>query len=274
MYEMSGSPRSSPCDQGVDAVVDREDGAADEGGDGGEQRPDVALGAVAEGVVLVGGLLAALEGGEQQQLGDGVGDRVGGLGEHRAGSADDAGDGLGERDPEVGDGGDDDGEDALAAAVVVLCCVRFCHVAQCADQRAGRHQVASGSAPSGDADHALLDHRHRELSVLRADAGLAEAAPAGRRRRLLVVQEPFVRAERAVEPHRVVERGPDDVADRPAAAAVREQHRVEQRHVGDVRGEADVQQGVVGRACRWCGTTPGSAAPAAAPTLPHGGASA
>ena len=37
-------------------------------------------------------------------------------------------------------------------------------------------------------------------------------------------------------------RGPDHVTDGPAAAAVGEQDRVEQRHVGDVGGEDDVQQ--------------------------------
>jgi len=44
----------------------------------------------------------------------------------------------------------------------------------------------------------------------------------------------------------VVERGPHDVADRPSAAAVREEDRVEERHVGDVRREDDVQERVVG----------------------------
>jgi len=71
-------------------------------------------------VVLVGGFPAAFEGGQEEELGDRVGDRVRGLGQHRAGAADDAGDRLGQRDPEIGDGGDDHREGGLAATAVLL----------------------------------------------------------------------------------------------------------------------------------------------------------
>ena len=63
-------------EQRADALVDREAGAEHEDADRGEQRPEVALHAVAERVPAVGRLLAALERGQQEDLVDRVGDRV------------------------------------------------------------------------------------------------------------------------------------------------------------------------------------------------------
>src|SRR3954447_13781554 len=90
-----------------------------------------------------------------------------------------------------------------------------------------RHLGAAAALPGfsrlpGNADDTLLDDRDGEPSVLRVYTGLPEPAAAVRRRRLLVVQQPLVGPERPVEPHRVIQRGPDHVPDGPAAAAMRE----------------------------------------------------
>ena len=87
--------------QRVDALVDREAGAEHEDPDGREQRPEVALHAVAERVLPVGGLLAALERGQQEDLVDRVRDRVRALGEHRRRAGQRAGHDLGDRDRQV-----------------------------------------------------------------------------------------------------------------------------------------------------------------------------
>ena len=103
--------------QRVDALVDREAGAEHEDPDRGEQRPEVALHAVAERVLHVGRLLAARERRQQEELVDGVGDRVGSLGEHRRRPGQEPRDDLGDRDREVRPAGDEDGADG---AVLVL----------------------------------------------------------------------------------------------------------------------------------------------------------
>ena len=66
------------------------------------------------------------------------------------------------------------------------------------------------------------------------------------RQRCLVVQQPFVGAERSVEPHRVVEAGHLHAGAFPRQAE-RQHRRVEQGHVARVRDDAGVQDGVVGQ---------------------------
>ena len=93
----------------VQALVEREAGARDEDPDRGEEGPEEALLAVAEGVLGVGRALAERQREEQEDLVHRVGDRVGGLGEHGRGARDEAGGGLGHRDRGVGAQRDEDG---------------------------------------------------------------------------------------------------------------------------------------------------------------------
>ena len=73
-----------------------------------------------------------------------------------------------------------------------------------------------------------------------------EAPRRARRERVLVVQQPLVGAERAVEPHRVVEAG--HLHPRAVPRQAERQHgRVEQRHVAGVRHDARVDDRVVGQ---------------------------
>ncbi len=55
------------------------------------------------------------------------------------------------------------------------------------------------------AEEALLHHRHHQLAALVEQLSAGQAAGAHRDWGLLLVQQPVVRAERAVEPHRVVQ---------------------------------------------------------------------
>src|SRR5215471_13888176 len=80
------------------------------------------------------------------------------------------------------------------------------------------------------ANQALLDHRYHQAALLGEYFPPRQAPGAAQRRRLLGVEQPPVGAERAVEPHRVVEAGPFGVAVRPRQA-LPEQHSVEHRHV-------------------------------------------
>ena len=68
--------------------------------------------------------------------------------------------------------------------------------------------------------------------------------PPDRRRRGLVVEQPFVGAERAHEPHRVIQRGHHQVL---ALLEVVDLRRAQQRQVAHVGQRADVQHGVVGQ---------------------------
>ncbi len=100
----------------VDAVADREGGAGDEHPDGGDERPQEALHARAEGAL--GRRLAARQADrdEQEALVGRVGDRVDGLGEHRARTGEQTAGELGHGDDRVGGQGDQD----RAARAVVL----------------------------------------------------------------------------------------------------------------------------------------------------------
>src|SRR2546423_1557646 len=91
------------------------------------------------------------------------------------------------------------------------------------------------------ADEPLLDHRDRERAVAAEDRALCKPACVRRRRAGLVVQEPFVGPERAVEPHGVVEAG-DHVLLLLVRDRVREHRRVEQREVGRVGDDALVDE--------------------------------
>ena len=103
-------------EHGLDALEDRVAGPEHEDPDRRDQRPEVALHAVAERVLRVGGLLAALERGHQEDLVEGVGERVRRLGEHRGGARDQSADELGDGDREVGRAGEEHGADGLVGA--------------------------------------------------------------------------------------------------------------------------------------------------------------
>src|SRR4051812_2795846 len=109
---------------------------------------------------------------------------------------------------------------------------------------------ASGSAPGSFRLHgpnqAFLHHRDRERAVVPVDEPFGEPARALRRRTLLVVQQPLVGRERAVEPHRVVEARDHEAVVVPRAR-MRHPRGVEQREVGRVRHDARVHQRVVGK---------------------------
>src|SRR3954453_10023832 len=98
-------------------------------------------------------------------------------------------------------------------------------------------------------DEAFLDDRADPPAVLRVDPTRAETTSAAGPRRVLVVEQPAVGAELGMEPHRVVEAGDEDVAV-GEVDAVREQDRVEQRHVARVGQHADVEKRVVGQLTR------------------------
>src|SRR4051812_8418204 len=93
-------------------------------------------------------------------------------------------------------------------------------------------------------DETLLDDRDGERAVTPEHVALREPAGAGRGRALLVVEQPFVGAERTVEPHRVVEaRGHHTTV---VPQRVRQGRGVDERHVARVRDDTRVQQRVVG----------------------------
>ncbi len=68
----------------LDALVEGEQAAHREQHEGDDERPEVALAAVAERVLAVGGLARPLAAEQQQRLVAGVGERVDGLGEQAA----------------------------------------------------------------------------------------------------------------------------------------------------------------------------------------------
>jgi len=68
-------------------------------------------------VPAVGGLGATAQRHEQEHLRHSVGDRVRRLGKHCGRTAQECADGLGHRDREVGDHGDEDGDGALSGVV-------------------------------------------------------------------------------------------------------------------------------------------------------------
>ena len=90
------------CEQLVDAVADGERRAGEEHADGGHQRPQEALLAVTERLVGRRLLGAEVQRHAQEALVDRVGDRVRGLGEHRARARHEAGGELRHGDDAVG----------------------------------------------------------------------------------------------------------------------------------------------------------------------------
>jgi hypothetical protein len=72
------------------ALEDGESGPGDENAERGQQRPEVPFLAVTERVTLVGGPFAAMHGGQQERLVEGVRRRVGRLGQHGTGADHDA----------------------------------------------------------------------------------------------------------------------------------------------------------------------------------------
>ena len=97
-----------------DALVEGEQAAHREQHEGDDERPEVALAAVAEGVLGVGLALRPLAAEHQQALVAGVGEGVDRLGEQAGRAGDQEPDELGDGDPEVGE---ERGEDRLAAAL-------------------------------------------------------------------------------------------------------------------------------------------------------------
>src|SRR5438105_3975615 len=96
-------------------------------------------------------------------------------------------------------------------------------------------------------DQAFLYDRHDEAAVLGEDLASREAAGAVGARAVLVVEEPVVGPERAVEPHGMVEAGHHRGAVVPAADGVGQEGGVEQGEVRLVGNDARVQQGLVGQ---------------------------
>ena len=105
-YTISRPVSSSGLRIASDALVDGVARSEHEDPDGCEQRPEVALHAVAERMLDVGGLLTAFERRQQEDLVQGVGHRVRGFGEHGCRAGDQTTDGLGDRDGQVGDPGE------------------------------------------------------------------------------------------------------------------------------------------------------------------------
>ena len=97
----------------LDALVQREDPADREQDDRDDEREDIALAAVAERVLRVGGPARPAAAEQQQELVARVGDRVHGLGEHGARAGEHERDELGDRDTGVREEG---GDDRLRAA--------------------------------------------------------------------------------------------------------------------------------------------------------------
>ena len=87
----------------LDALVEGEQAAHREQHEGDDEGPEVALAAVAERVLAVGGLARPLAAEQQQRLVAGVGERVDGLGEQARRRRDQEADELGDGDAEVGE---------------------------------------------------------------------------------------------------------------------------------------------------------------------------
>ena len=92
----------------VVGLVEREQATDAEQHDRHDERVDVAVPAVAEGVFRGGLALRPLAAEQQQRLVARVGDRVDRLGQHRRGAGQDPGDELGDRDAQVRQQGRDD----------------------------------------------------------------------------------------------------------------------------------------------------------------------
>ena len=90
----------------------------------------------------------------------------------------------------------------------------------------------------------LLHHRRDHLAGLVEQLALGQRPPATRRRRGLVVQQPFVGAERPHEPHRVIQRRDHQVL---ALVGMIHLRRTQQRQVAQVGQRADVQHRIVGQ---------------------------
>ena len=99
----------------VDALVEREQAAHAEQHQRHHERPEVALGAVAERVRVVGGTLAAATAEHEQALVAGVGEAVPGFGQQAGRTGEEEADELGDGDAEVRE---ERGDDGLAAAVL------------------------------------------------------------------------------------------------------------------------------------------------------------
>ena len=100
----------------LDALVERKQAAHAEQDEGHDERPEVPLAPVTEGVPLVGGPLAPLAPEQEQRLVARVGKGMPGLGEHAARSGEGKADELGDGDSEVGAERRQDGPLALTAA--------------------------------------------------------------------------------------------------------------------------------------------------------------
>ncbi len=117
--------------QRENALEDREARARDEDPERGEQRPEVAFLPIPERVLLVGRALALADRGEQEDLVERVRERVGRLGQHRAGAGEDPGRQLGQHDDDVGPAGDEHRAGGGLPRLGLLLCPRLsrpgCH---------------------------------------------------------------------------------------------------------------------------------------------------
>ncbi len=110
-------------DEPEDAFEDGDAAAEHEHGAGDDEGPEVELFAVAEGVLLVGGALAAVHAEEEQEVVDAVDAGVDGLGQH--GGAAGGGEELDARDGEVGGDRADDGSFGVFGHGEVGCCCEW-----------------------------------------------------------------------------------------------------------------------------------------------------
>ena len=110
--------------------------------------------------------------------------------------------------------------------------------------RRRRWRAASGLLP--EAHEPLLGDAHDEVAVGAVERAEGESACAVRRRAVLVVEEPLVRPERAVEPHAVVQAGAHELLG-PGRHAVALEDRVDEGEVGGEGDDGRVDERVVGQ---------------------------
>ena len=147
----------------LDALVERERAADGEQHDGDDERPEVALASVAEGMEWGRGALRAGTAEDQEELVAGVGDGVDGLGEQRRRAGDEEADELRDRDPEVRQEG---GDDRLAAAVLhrLTLAQRTCaSMRSMAGSARGSRRVGHGGRPGDRGRHLARSCRRRSV---------------------------------------------------------------------------------------------------------------
>src|ERR1700722_9780369 len=94
------------------------------------------------------------------------------------------------------------------------------------------------------AQRAFLRHRGHQGAVLLEDHAARQPAAALRARRILGIKQPFVGAERAVKPHRVIEARRHHALVEQSAAVARHR-RIEQREIRRIGQRAHMQRRIV-----------------------------